>query len=117
MESTTPSHLAAPTAARCRTRGRRDGDGDGEGGRVEDDDGGDDVDAVEDEDDGEEDDVGDERGARARGGRRGEVRWRGGPHGSGFKNMCGLVPRGGVARVAIEGVHEGLEGGPDRDPF
>ena len=55
--------------------------------------------------------------AAARGGRRGEVRWRGGLHGSGLKNMCGLVPRGGVARVAIEGVHEGLEGGPDRDPF
>ena len=55
--------------------------------------------------------------AAARGGRRGEVRWRGGFHGSGLKHMCGLVPRGGVARVAIEGVHEGLEGGPDRDPF
>ena len=35
--------------------------------------------------------------AAARGGRRGEVRWRGGLHGSGLKNMCGLVPRGGVA--------------------
>ena len=30
--------------------------------------------------------------------------------------MCPLSHEGGVAMVAIEGVHEGLEGCPDRDP-
>ena len=36
---------------------------------------------------------------------------------SGLKKMCPLSHEGGVAMVAIEGVHEGLEGCPDRDPL
>ena len=31
--------------------------------------------------------------------------------------ICVVLSHEGGSRVAIEGVREGLEGGPDRDPF